>query len=708
MTDRPNDEHGKPVEVEIARGKFRFLLAANPNYFGSFPDLGFDVQDPKAGDTGYEELDCVSYSPNRNRIEATFLVKRPFGYGGDLCTVGSFEHVRFYIDYGGGWEDAGVAVVNVHDLPVGTDCTRQSTHPLSYVCGVDHTPRRRFCGQPVLPRIRAILSWNLEPPANQPDWTPPWGNVQDCRAQISPRRFIFDDIVADLPKEILAIVPKIVLEEPPSPDPDPGPLQPLSLVDLAKQYRAEKVPPHRFAFAPLVALAADVVAGPTELSAVALSAKAAGIELAGVLKTLEDTAGDTTYEELECLGLDATLQGGSLVASFEVKLSSGYSGPPCSAGSFEYVAFWADWEDNCSLSYLGTAKVKVHDYQIKDGLCYAAVLPVDLGALRQGCDTPVLRRVRAVLSWSTPPSTTDPDAIPVWGNRIERHVQIDPGPRYDGNARFTIVGGVAADMVDLTSGLTVPTAILGLGTVLPDDCPFFGSVELFGPNDPTLAGHRYRIRATNIDGGGTQLLTSPFTAVTSGGTPVDVVPDPVDGWVPWPTWVTNTTGVLGHLAPGTDDRWDFTLELDTDFNVVDTARVQMDNTVKNVALNTDQVNAGDLELFTAAQCKVPHGLVNGRFVARDRHFSKWTISVLGGPGGAIPAIPFRLGVNPVPEPPSSGLETPFVGTSFSLDFSDPMIAPCGYVVRLTIADRAIVNSVSLGHDTAVDRGICLE
>jgi hypothetical protein len=41
---------------------------------------------------------------------------------------------------------------------------------------------------------------------------------------------------------------------------------------------------------------------------------------------------------------------------------------------------------------------------------------MDLGALRRTCDTPVIGRVRAVLSWGTPPSTVDPDALPHWGN----------------------------------------------------------------------------------------------------------------------------------------------------------------------------------------------------------------------------------------------------------------------------------------------------
>jgi len=699
MTECPNETELEGPE--LARKSFRLLMASNPNYFGSFPDLGFAVQEAKAGDKSYEEVDCVSYSPGGDRVEATIRVKRSFGYSGDLCTPGSLEHVRFYVSYGSGWDDVGVAVVNVHDLPVGSDCSGKPTHPLSYVCGVPLLAKRDFCGRPVLPLVRAILSWNFEPPAGQPDWQPVWGNVDECRMQIAPRRFILQDIVAELPKKILDVVPQTVLDEPPAPDPDPEPLQPLSLPAMAEQYKNEKVPAHRFAFEMLTAAAASPVAAFPSLETVALSAQAAGIDLAGVLQELDKTSGDTSYEELECLGLDEGLNGGSLVASFKVKLSSGYSGPPCSAGSTEYVAFWADWEDDCKLDYLGTVKVNVHDYKrIGDGLCYAAVLPVDLGALRQGCKTPVLRRVRAVLSWNTPPSTTNPDAVPVWGNHIDRHVQIKPGVPHDGKARFTIVGGVAAAMVDISTGLTKPGAIVGLTHALPDHCPFAGQVDLFGPNDPALVGHQYRIRATKV-GGGSQYLTSPFTAVTYLSIPVTVTPDPITGWTPWPTWMTNTQGALGFLAPGGDAKWVFVLELDTAFNDVATATVQMDNTIKNEALLTDTTNAGDLKLTTAAKCKIPHGPVGGTFVARDLHFHEWSISVIGGPGGPIPPIPLTVGIG-------SGSETPFGGTPFILDFSDPMIGSCGYVVRLTIYDRAVVDSGPHRHYNVVDRGICLE
>jgi len=118
-----------------------------------------------------------------------------------------------------------------------------------------------------------------------------------------------------------------------------------------------------------------------------------------------------TYEELECVGLDNNLS--RLVASFQVKLPDGFNGGLCQAGSTEYVAFWASgWNDSCGWTYLGTTGVAVHDVNPlpAGGLCYAAVLPVDLTHQRQPCSEPKELRVRAVLSWNAPPSTTDPDA----------------------------------------------------------------------------------------------------------------------------------------------------------------------------------------------------------------------------------------------------------------------------------------------------------
>src|SRR3989442_6237438 len=74
------------------------LLADNPNFFGTL-----DIELPAVlgikFNTIYEELTCVGLWPERNLLEATLKVKLPFGFLGDLCTKGSHEYVRFFIDW---------------------------------------------------------------------------------------------------------------------------------------------------------------------------------------------------------------------------------------------------------------------------------------------------------------------------------------------------------------------------------------------------------------------------------------------------------------------------------------------------------------------------------------------------------------------------------------------------------------------------------
>src|SRR6476620_3713017 len=95
----PTKKESADFVVEHERSQFHGLLAANPNYFGTLPELGCPAQLDKKGDTAYEAWSCVSFSPERDRLEATVEIQRPFGYSGNLCSPGSHEHVRFYISY---------------------------------------------------------------------------------------------------------------------------------------------------------------------------------------------------------------------------------------------------------------------------------------------------------------------------------------------------------------------------------------------------------------------------------------------------------------------------------------------------------------------------------------------------------------------------------------------------------------------------------
>jgi len=77
-------------------------------------------------------------------------IKLQTGYSGGLCSLGSKEFVRFFIDYGSGFEDLGYASFDVHDI----SDNRAVVHPIEYVVQMPlpDTGHRRCCGSPVVPR----------------------------------------------------------------------------------------------------------------------------------------------------------------------------------------------------------------------------------------------------------------------------------------------------------------------------------------------------------------------------------------------------------------------------------------------------------------------------------------------------------------------------------------------------------------------------
>ena len=97
--------------VAKERATFKSLVAKNPNYFGNLEKSKFKPVKKIVADTAFEQATCVGFNPQTNFLEATIAVKRPTGYAGDLCHAGSTEYVRFYLDYGNGWEDQGLSGV---------------------------------------------------------------------------------------------------------------------------------------------------------------------------------------------------------------------------------------------------------------------------------------------------------------------------------------------------------------------------------------------------------------------------------------------------------------------------------------------------------------------------------------------------------------------------------------------------------------------
>jgi len=134
-----------------------------------------------SGNTDYEELDCVGLDPNRSTLVGVVNVKLPYGFNGGLCTAGSTEYIAFWVDWGSGYQYAGTATINTHDI---------SSFPsggLDYavVLPVDVASHMQPCTNGAqTAKVRAILSWQTPPPANDPNYVPVWGNRADALVQI--------------------------------------------------------------------------------------------------------------------------------------------------------------------------------------------------------------------------------------------------------------------------------------------------------------------------------------------------------------------------------------------------------------------------------------------------------------------------------------------------------------------------------------------
>ncbi len=482
--------------------------------------------------TGFEELVAVGYSPERGRLEATVAVNRTRGYAGPTG-AGSREYVRFHVDTGDGFFDAGLAAVLVTDADR-VPGQREPARPLCYVVGVPFTPPHGPCEHPRLARVRAVLCWQAPPPAGDPEFRAERGDRRDGVVRLPARAPRVSDYLAYLGQRRVPLPAwhrqladdELAVAAPAA----------LRLDELIERYAGSPVPAHRFA---LPAVAAALQSGvDSTLWAAARQFSAAGLDWAATAVELFNANGDTSYERLTAVGLD--LNTDSLVATVQVGRGYGYNGDPCTAGSGEYVAFWADWGDDGVFGYLGTASVAAHDLTVvpDGGLAYTVALELDPAALPTPYrDRPA--RIRAVLSWGTPPSVTDPYALPYWGDAREAWVCPRPGAAVDGPA-LTLLGGVPVPEIDPVTGLPRPEAgVRGTGLPPAGGRPLGGRLAVAG------AGLRYRqlyrvmVRNLSRNAAATP-VTAAFTGVDAAGRPTRVTPS-ADGWV-------QTVGVQPHAT----------------------------------------------------------------------------------------------------------------------------------------------------------------
>lgn len=712
MQDQPDDETRDEHEHDKLRRTFRSLVIANPNYFGNLGDTQFKPVIEIAANTSYEHIGCVGYHPEHEKLHAVVYLTRNTGYGGDICTNGSTEFVRFYLSFDGGatWDDQGVSSFKAHDI-------RHEAKRLEYAVTRRVDPPRKFCFVPNLIKARAILSWNQVPPAGDPSWKPVWGDVHDTNIEIDPLKFVvLDDLLPALDVPIPAALTEVVGAGVQV----PVVKQALTLQQRAKLYDGVDVEPSRFAFSELTslvdqpALAADLIA-PGGLNLL----PDLGIDWPDLGDLFAPTDGNVSFEELECIGYDDATS--SLVGVLRVKKPSGYSGGPCTAGSVEYVTFWADLNHNGTFeTCLGTASVTVHDYDRipEGGLEYSVSLRVFLDRLRKDCQSgPVLIPIRATLSWNTPVACSDPNKVPVWGNREETLIELPPGP--GGSSELPVISTVA-DMATPEISSTGYATGLGVETGFSaEGSPFGGRVDIAGKIVNGTSTSKYRVVVKPhgaADSAYVPITVEPtglkLTLITTPPLTIDtnhVVHADSDGYYPYEDYASNhfVEGNLlmrWHTGAAEDGQtFDLRVDLSTDGNPANDIHtspvtVRVDNTAPtatlDIALGTG-VDCADFDLGDS---------FSGNFVATDEHFRRFWFSILP-PGPANGVLPS----------PSSGRSVFLPGGTYA-DPGEPAgtytvdtmgMNPCGYSLSIWVESRTNVNSGTARHRSLDSVGFCV-
>jgi hypothetical protein len=320
-----------------------------------------------------------------------------------------------------------------------------------------------------------------------------------------------------------------------------------------------------------------------------------------------------------------------------------------------------------------------------DSLCYQVALPLDATYHRKHCTKPNVIRVRGVLSWSVPPSTTDPNKLEFYGNRVDAHVQIKPGFVINPGEvipLFNIIGGIDVSHINDATGLTKRGSFFAFnGLSVPTGAPFGGVIVI---NGPTFPGYRYKIKVTNLTTMASSYLSDSFTVV---------------GWLPVAPWVQfttqsvdgagyyhflnpqqNTLNVLARFTPGTEDKLLVEMEVDTVAGVF-TKTIQMDNTAPEIKLQVD--DGGDCTKYSKGDT------ITGHYYVNDLHISAWSFATTWG-GNAS-------GSSNTPAMPGAAFSVPTPANAY----------PCG-AISLWAVDKTIVNSQSVGYQVSTSYNICLQ
>lgn len=613
-------------QLLVARQEFTPFLSLKKNEFTKLKLKTPASFFKQKMNTSFESLGCIGYHSQTKELTATIHIKRATGYSSGATNNGSYEYVRFYLNYqdGEGWEDMGVVGVNVNNIPTEKDCNNKPEKPIDYVVRLGIQPKRKFCSIANLPLVRAVLSWNTIPEENDPELTKGtyiWSDKKDVQIQIEPLKFFFPDFpILELDDLLNTAIfnPNISLSQLAQANPSYSEAlkkakhkitpKSLNFNALVKHYKKEKVAPHRFGYSLLKQL--EYTPYPSQLQEVSNLFDVNNISIVDSLAQLNKLKCNTVYEELMCVGADYNRE--ALVGTIKVKKSSGYSGGLCSSGSKEYVSFWVQSEEDCEWTHAGTASVNVYDITNvpEEGLFYSAVLPYKFPGLKKDNPKAHIVKVRAILSWSVAPTGLD---CVNYGNVVETYVPLQPKIQWDEKGpRLVAVGGVKVEKINALTGLTLLNSVFRY-TALPvkPESAFSGLIVVEALTNE-FAGQQYKIKTTNLNTGEINYINSKFhldDSMTFSYANVN------DEYTYYGDGSNNSNNIVARFRPGTDDKLRVTIEhLDgTSYSKV----IQMDNTRPKAVLTI--TNYGDCSHFAKGS------IISGHFEIEETHLESYSL-----------------------------------------------------------------------------------
>ena len=655
--------------------------------------------------TTWEQVTCAGYNPYYQRLEAVVNVKKDTGYNGNLCSNGSNEYVRFFVDFkdGTGFQNMGYTNFKVADI---SNAPAGPQHPLNYLAFmvIDDKMHRRFleCDKAVIPTLRAVLSWNSIPSIN-PNHPPHYGNHIDVNIQLARKsRIWWKDLVEIGKLNNLAklIDPKfeIQLKEPV-----------IESAEIIHKLNTEaKVPAHRTFYSTI---------GSKLNSAIDFSKASAILDVSNLdafnidfnsFYDFFNGAGekaDVTFEELTCIGLNTLTD--RLGAVIHIKGPNGFNGNLCTKGSHEHVAFWADWNNNGTFDqYLGTTSLNVHDISNipKEGLYYSVQLPMNVKDRLKLCNAPNIIRIRAILSWESLPSTTNPNALNHWGNYKDALVQLRPAFRPGSGLHSAIhtVGGVDRLSIDTVSHL-YNAGVASIYTNRPwgGNISFHGIIDRNGFNG--IIKYRFLVKKQfDPDTSYQPVSTSETFSLDDIFTVAGPFPDPQtnpDGWYTYKQnpniGLYNTNNYLASWNASAKADGVYTVQFihtdefgteviadqftimvcNTGMEVSPTANITVDIT-KDLDLVID---GGDCHSYTPGA-----PTINGHLRALHPYFAWWALE--------LQPTSHTHGVTPLPisRTHSSLADDGDANAIWTLNTFP--LDPCGYTVSLSAHSRVILNS----------------